>query len=341
MKSSCFFFKESQKLKIIFLEKCAMTTYVNCVGKKYLLYHTQNHKEGAHMSSGFHFKDPHRLPSPPRRRQIYEGQDKILYEGPENNTHVLYFKDETARGEGPCVVASGHQSSIRATTATMIGKGAINNRFSELMLSRIAHMGIPTHFMRRLNMREQLVRATEIIPFHVSLHNSACDHFAKRLGLSEGMELSQPILEFSLKSRELKFPLINHQYICSSGWAEEDELDFIQRTVYRVNDFLSGQFIAHGIQLMSFTLEFGRIYYGESIDATQLMIIDEISPNTCHLRDLRTGKRLDKSVMDSENYDGSSEVYKDLATRFGLFEDGGPPDLKDMPISEPPIKEGT
>lgn len=277
------------------------------------------------MSSNFHIKDNNKY-NAPRRRQIYEGQDKILYEGTESGTSILYFKDETSRGEGPCIATNNQKGPVSAT-ATVVGKGSINNRFSELMLSRLTDIGVPTHFIKRINMREQLIKNTEVIPFQISLHNYACDFFSKRLGLEEGSRLPTPIIEFSLKSRDLRFPIINQQYICSSGWADEEELDYIQRTIYRVNDFLNGQFIALGIQLMSFTLEFGRLYVEDSPEPIQIMIIDEISPNTCHLKDLKTGKRIDKSIIDEKTFDGSGDVYKNLAERFGLFSDGGPADL--------------
>lgn len=268
--------------------------------------------------------------SSPRRRQVYEGQDKILYEGPEIGTYVLYFKDETARGEGPSIPIT--KSVLRPINATVIGKGAINNRLSELMMTRLSDIGIPTHFLRRLNMREQLVRATEILPFQVLVHNASCDYFAKRLGLEEGISFPQAIIEFALKSRDLRFPIVSQQHITILGWADEEEVDCILQTVQRINDFLSGQFLALGIRLMSFAVEFGRIYLSEHPQDSQVILIDEISPDTCHLLDLKTNTRLDKSCLDTDDQHSISYVYQELAERLGLLTEGGPPDLRECDV---------
>src|SRR3989338_181297 len=264
---------------------------------------------------------------PPRRKQIYEGQDKVLYEASDPSTCVLYFKDETARGEGPAI--SVKKSVIRFAYETIIGKGSINNRISELFLSRLTEIGVANHFIKRLNMKEQLIRYAEPLAFQVSMHNAACDHFATRLGLTQGTSFPHPIVEFTMKSRELRFPLVSQNHITALGWAEEYEIDYLLRTVQRVNDFLYGQFLALGIKLMSFTLEFGRIYLSDHPGDSQLIIIDEITPDTCYLLDLTTNKRLDKSCLDSSDCKCLTSVYQEVARRLGILSEGGPIDLRE------------
>jgi phosphoribosylaminoimidazole-succinocarboxamide synthase len=200
---------------------------------------------------------------------------------------------------------------------TVNGKGILNNRISELLLSRLNELGIDTHFIRSLNMREQLVRATEPLPFYVTIHNVATGSFAKRLGLEDGMILAKPIPEFSYRSKELGNPVIAAEHLTALGWSRFEEIDDIIMTSQRVNDFLNGQFLALNIRLLSFTLEFGKCYTSDLMDS-QLMISDEISPENCHLLDLTTGSRLDLTRMEDAPSQ-AHEVYQDLARKLGVL----------------------
>jgi phosphoribosylaminoimidazole-succinocarboxamide synthase len=251
----------------------------------------------------------------PRRRQIYEGASKVLFEGTEPGTYVLYFKD------------NHHKDNNLLVT----GKGVINNRLSELLMLRLGEIGIETHFLRRLNMREQLIRATEVLPFNVVIHNVATGDFAKRLGLDEGMMLPEPIPELHVRSKGLFDSVISSRHITGLGWADEDEVEALLSITQRINDFLCGQFLALGIRLMRYSLSFGRVYLSDFMGDTQIILIDEITPDSCHLLDLKTAERLDlnKNPSSDETYDEqkAAKVYQEIARRFGLLDAGGPPDL--------------
>ena len=185
-----------------------------------------------------------------RRRQIYEGKAKILYEGPEPGTLIQYFKDD----------ATAFNAQKRGTIS---GKGVINNRISEHIFTSLAAIGVPTHFIRRLNMREQLIRQVEIIPIEVVVRNVAAGSLSKRLGIEEGTQLPRTIIEYYYKDDALGDPMIADEHIACFGWASQDEMNDIADMAIRVNDFLSGMFAAIGIRLIDFKLEFGRMWDGE------------------------------------------------------------------------------
>jgi phosphoribosylaminoimidazole-succinocarboxamide synthase len=238
----------------------------------------------------------------PRRRQLFEGTSKTLYDGPEPGTYVLYFKDDIALEDG---------------VSTICGKGVLNNRISDLLMSRLNDIGIDTHFIRLLNMREQLVRATETLPFSVTLHNIASGAFAKRLGLEEQTLLSKPIPEFFLRSKELGNPILAAEHLTALGWSRFEEIDDILLTSQRINDFLSGQFLALNMRLVSFTLEFGRFYPSELMDC-QIILTDELSPDTCNLLDLTTGKPLGRQGIH-DNPEQARGIYQEVARRLGIL----------------------
>ncbi len=185
-----------------------------------------------------------------RRRQIYEGKAKILYEGPEPGTLIQYFKDD----------ATAFNAQKRGTIS---GKGVLNNRISEHIFTALAGIGVPTHFIRRLNMREQLIRQVEIIPIEVVLRNVAAGSLSKRLGIEEGTQLPRTIIEYYYKDDALGDPMIADEHIACFGWATQEEMNDITDMAIRVNDFLSGMFAAIGIRLVDFKLEFGRVWDGD------------------------------------------------------------------------------
>ena len=238
----------------------------------------------------------------PRRRQIYEGKAKILYEGPEPGTLIQYFKDD----------ATAFNAQKRGT---INGKGVINNRISEYVFTRLAHIGIPTHFIRRLNMREQLIRQVEIIPLEVIVRNFAAGSIAKRLGMEEGTPLPRPIVEYSFKNDELGDPFVSEEYIIAFGWASQQDLDDIVSLALRVNDFLSGVFYGVGIKLIDFKIEIGRIWDG---DFMRLVVADEISPDSCRLWDASTGEKLDKDRF-RRDLGNVIESYTEVARRLGIM----------------------
>ncbi len=209
-----------------------------------------------------------------RRRRIYEGKAKVLYEGPEPGTLVQHFKDDAT--------AFNNQKK-----GTITGKGVLNNRISEYLMVRLAEIGVPTHFVRRLNMREQLVREVEIIPVEVVVRNVAAGSFSKRFGVEEGTPLPRSIVEFYLKNDELGDPMICEEHITSFGWATTQDIDDMMQMSLRINDFLSGLFRGVGLRLVDFKVEFGR-HKGE------VLLGDEISPDGCRFWHWETGEKMDK-----------------------------------------------
>jgi len=246
-----------------------------------------------------------------RRRQIYEGKAKIIYEGPEPGTVVQYFKDDA--------------SAFNATkTGTITGKGVLNNRISEHLMVRLDQMNIPTHFIRRLNMREQLVRQVEIIPVQMVVRNVAAGSLSKRLGLEEGMTLPRTIVEYCLKAPELEDPMITEEHIGAFGWASPQEIDEMLSMSLRVNDFLSGLFHGIGIRLIDFRLEFGRLWVDDQL---RIVLADEISPDNCRLWDLKTNEKMDKDRF-RRDLGEVPEAYQEVARRLGILPESGPADQK-------------
>lgn len=238
----------------------------------------------------------------PRRRRLSKETGKTLYEGPDAGKRVLYFEDDMA---------------IDGRVLSVSGKGVFNNRISDILMSRLNQVGIETHFIRILNMREQLVHTTETLPFSITIHNVTADDFAKKLGLQEGLLLPKPIPEFFLRSSELGNPVVTAEHLTALGWCRFEEVDDILLASQRINDFLNGQFLMANIRLFSITLEFGRCY-ASNLTEPQIMLTDEISPDTCSLLDLKTGKRLDRhGVQDKPEQ--VLEIYQEVARRLGVL----------------------
>ncbi|MCK0138899.1 phosphoribosylaminoimidazolesuccinocarboxamide synthase [Aliiroseovarius sp. F47248L] len=237
-----------------------------------------------------------------RRKKLYEGKAKILYEGTEPGTIVQYFKDDA--------------TAFNAEKKDVIdGKGVLNNRLSEFFMIGLTQLGIPNHFIKRLNMREQLVRAAEIVPLEIIVRNVAAGSMAKRLGMEEGTPLPRPIVEFSYKDDSLGDPLVPEEYIAAFGWASQQEMDEIVSMALRVNDYLSGVMYGVGIKLVDFKIEMGRVYEG---DFPRLIVADEISPDSCRLWDMETGQKLDKDVF-RRDLGNLADAYTEVARRLGVM----------------------
>jgi len=239
-----------------------------------------------------------------RRKQIYEGKAKIIYEGPEPGTVIQYFKDDAT--------AFNNQKH-----AILEGKGVLNNRISEFIMRGLETISIPTHFIRRLNMREQLVRQLEIIPLEVAVRNVAAGSLVKRMGLEDGASLPRSIIEFYFKDDKLGDPLVSEEHITAFNWASPQEIDDMMAMALRVNDFLCGMFSAVGIRLIDFKLEFGRLYEG---DMMRILVADEISPDSCRLWDAETGEIMDKDRF-RKDLGNVIEAYRDVAKRLGILRD--------------------
>lgn len=237
-----------------------------------------------------------------RRKKVYEGKAKILYEGPEPGTFVQYFKDDA--------------TAFNAQKKDVIdGKGVLNNRLSEFFMNGLTQIGVPTHFIKRLNMREQLIRQVEIIPLEVIVRNYAAGTMSERLGLEEGTQLPRPIVEFCLKDDNLGDPLVSEEHIIAFGWAAQQDLDDMIALALRVNDFMSGCMMAVGIRLVDFKIEIGRVWEG---DFQRLIVADEISPDSCRLWDIETGEKLDKDVF-RRDLGNLADAYTEVARRLGVL----------------------
>ncbi|MDZ4777025.1 MAG: phosphoribosylaminoimidazolesuccinocarboxamide synthase [Alphaproteobacteria bacterium] len=237
-----------------------------------------------------------------RRKKIYEGKAKILYEGPEPGTIIQYFKDD----------ATAFNAQKKAI---LEGKGVVNNQISAFIMQSLNAIGVPTHFIRTMNMREQLVREVEIIPLEVVCRNVAAGSIAKRLGLEEGTPLPRSIIEFYYKNDALEDPMVAEEHITAFNWASTQEIDDIMALTLRVNDYLFGMFAAVGIKLIDFKIEFGRLYEG---DMVRTVIADEISPDSCRLWDTQTNEKMDKDRF-RRDLGNVTEAYVEVARRLGIL----------------------
>ncbi|MBL4618559.1 MAG: phosphoribosylaminoimidazolesuccinocarboxamide synthase [Marinicaulis sp.] len=240
-----------------------------------------------------------------RRKQIYEGKAKILFEGPEPGTIIQYFKDDAT-------AFNNKKHDV------LEGKGVLNNRISEFIMLGLERIGIPTHFIKRLNMREQLVRHVEIVPLEVVVRNVAAGQICKRLGLENGTVLPRSIIEFYYKNDDLGDPIVSEEHITAFNWANPQEIDDMMAMALRINDYLSGMFGAVGIKLIDFKVEFGRQYEGEMM---RLILADEISPDCCRLHDMETGEIMDKDRF-RQDLGKVTDAYREVARRLGVFREG-------------------
>lgn len=238
-----------------------------------------------------------------RRRRIYEGKAKILYEGPEPGTLIQHFKDDAT-------------AFNKKKHDVIDGKGVLNNRISEHIFVHLNSIGIPTHFIRRMNMREQLIREVEIIPLEIVVRNVAAGSLSKRLGIEEGTQLPRSIIEFNYKNDDLDDPLVAEEHITAFGWAMPQDLDDMISLSLRINDYLSGLFLGIGLRLIDFKLEYGRVY-DENGDV-RIILADEISPDSCRLWDIKTNEKYDKDRF-RHDLGKVQEAYQEVARRLGLL----------------------
>src|SRR5471030_1467580 len=232
------------------------------------------------------FQNPRYTPMS-RRRRIYEGKAKILYEGPEPGTLIQHFKDDATAFN-----AKKHQ--------VIEGKGVLNNRISEYLFQHLNDIGVPTHFIRRLNMREQLIREVEIVPLEVVVRNVAAGSLSQRLGIEEGTQLPRSIIEFYYKNEQLGDPMVSEEHITAFGWATPQEIDDI---------------MALAIRLGEFKVEFGPPWENHLV---RVGVADEISPDSCRLWDIKSNDKLDKDRF-RRDLGGLLEAYTKVAKRLGIL----------------------
>ena len=235
------------------------------------------------------------------RTPLYEGKAKILFEGTQPGTIIQYFKDD----------ATAYNAQKKDSISQ---KGVLNNLISAHLLPALGAIGIPHHFIEKLNLREQLVKRVEIVPIEVIVRNVAAGSICARLGLNEGEALPAPLIEFCLKDDALGDPVVAREHVTLLGYADDDELDEIVYLTEKINDFLTGLFFAIGVRLIDFKLEFGRL---EEEDGYQIILADEISPDNCRLWDSQTNEKMDKDRF-RRDLGGLVEAYSEIARRLGL-----------------------
>jgi len=236
--------------------------------------------------------------------KLYEGKAKIIYETKDKNLVIQHFKDDAT-------------AFNNLKKSKVEGKGVLNNRISEYILTNLAQFGIKTHLVKRLNMREQLIRKAEIFPIEFIVRNIATGSLTKRLGISEGTVLEKPLLEYCYKKDELEDPLISKEHIYSFGWATEKEIEEIDKITLRINDLLSGMFRGVGIKLVDFKIEYGNAW-NKDTEKKEIVLADEISPDTCRLWDVKTEKKLDKDRF-RKDLGNVIQGYQEVARRLGIM----------------------
>ena len=235
-------------------------------------------------------------------KKLYEGKAKIIYSCSEKNHVIQHFKDD----------ATAFNNQKRSV---IDGKGILNNRISEHILSCLAQAGIKNHLVKRINMREQLIKHVNIIPIEFIVRNIATGSLTKRLGIEDGTILNEPLIEYCLKNDDLGDPLISKEHIYAFNWATKKEIEKIDKQLHRINDFLVGMFRGIGIKLVDFKVEFGRLKISNK---NEIILADEISPDTCRLWDTDTEKKLDKDRF-RKNLGNLIEAYQDVARRLGIL----------------------
>jgi phosphoribosylaminoimidazole-succinocarboxamide synthase len=186
-------------------------------------------------------------------------------------------------------------------------------------MTALTGIGVPNHFIRRINMREQLIRTCEIVPLEIIVRNVAAGSLSTRLGIEEGTPLPRPIIEFCYKDDKLGDPMVTEEHILAFNWATRHEIDDIIELALRVNDFLSGLFTGVGIKLVDFKIECGRVFEG---DFQRIIVADEISPDSCRLWDMKTGQKLDKDVF-RRDLGSLTDAYSEVARRLGILPESG------------------
>ncbi|MEG8099414.1 phosphoribosylaminoimidazolesuccinocarboxamide synthase [Candidatus Liberibacter brunswickensis] len=237
---------------------------------------------------------------------IYEEKNKIVYEGLEPGTLIQFFKDDSVENNSQCTILNG--------------KGVLNNRISEHMFMQLNKIGIPHYFIRRINMREQLIRDVEMIPLIITVRNTIAGSLAKRLNMPEGLSLPRPIVEFYYQPDLYKKTLVSEEHITAFNWATQSEIDEITSLSLRINDFITGLFLGINIQVVDFSIKCGRLF---DSDVVRIVLSDEIFPDCCRLWDISKQEECDKKRF-SRNSNKLIEGYSEVARRLGIFKKNQP-----------------
>ena len=235
-----------------------------------------------------------------KMNQLYEGKAKRVYATEDPNLLIVSYKDDATAFNG-------------LKKGTIAGKGAINNQMSNLLMMRLAEAGVPNHFVEELSERDTLVRRVQIVPLEVIVRNIAAGSFSKRYGVDEGVVFGEPTVEYSYKNDTLGDPLLNTSHALALGVATKEEIETIRRYALKVNEFLKAFWLECGVILVDFKLEFGRTAEGE------IILADEISPDTCRLWDAKTHEKLDKDRF-RRDLGGVEDAYQEIMKRLMAHE---------------------
>lgn len=233
-----------------------------------------------------------------KRELLYEGKAKKVYKTDDENLYIVDYKDDATAFNG-------------LKKGQIAGKGVVNNKMSNFLMTVMEKKGIPTHFVKELSDRETLVKKVSIVPLEVIVRNIAAGSFSKRLGVEEGTPLKTTVLEFCYKDDALGDPLINDYHAMALGLATREELDTIADMTFKVNEILIEYFKTINIELVDFKIEFGRTPDGK------IILADEISPDTCRLWDAKTHEKLDKDRF-RRDLGNVEEAYEEVFKRLGL-----------------------
>ena len=229
--------------------------------------------------------------------QLYEGKAKKVFTTEDPDVLIVSYKDDATAFNG-------------LKKGTIVGKGAINNRMTNYIFKKLEAKGVPTHLIEELNDRETAVKKVEIVPLEVIIRNFSAGSFAKKMGMEEGVKFSRPTLEFSYKNDDLGDPFINKYYALALELATEEEIDAITRYAFQVNEVMQEYFASLNIELIDFKIEFGR-YHG------QIVLADEVSPDTCRLWDKDTHEKLDKDRF-RRDLGNVEDAYQEVFRRLGI-----------------------
>ena len=231
-----------------------------------------------------------------KREQLYEGKAKKVFKTDDENLYIVSYKDDATAFNGE-------------KKGTIVGKGSINNRMTNMLMQVLEKKGVPTHFVEELNDRETVVKKVSIVPLEVIIRNISAGSFAKRFGVEEGIVFDEPTIEFSYKNDELGDPLMNAYHAIALKLATREEIETIKKMAFTVNDTLKEYFLHLNIKLVDFKIEFGRL------DDGTIVLADEISPDTCRLWDKDTNEKLDKDRF-RRDLGGTEEAYQEVMRRL-------------------------
>ncbi|MBD5636205.1 MAG: phosphoribosylaminoimidazolesuccinocarboxamide synthase [Clostridia bacterium] len=230
-----------------------------------------------------------------KKEQLYEGKAKKVYATSDKNLCIVSYKDDATAFNG-------------LKKGTIVGKGVVNNRMTNMMMRLLEKKGVPTHFVEELSDRDTVVKKVSIVPLEVIIRNVSAGSFAKRYGVEEGIVFDEPTIEFSYKNDDLGDPLINTYHALALKLATKEEIELIKKYAFKVNEVLKEYFLSLGVKLIDFKLEFGKTADGK------IVLADEISPDTCRFWDVKTNEKLDKDRF-RRDLGGVEDAYKEIFAR--------------------------